>query len=489
MHVQLPQPPTSSGLGIRRLIGAASIASFIALLAAIPTGSALATPSTEGTVEVLAPISLPTTPTDVLDPVLATVPLKDLNVGDLGSKQLSEMLGNLLNLKGTQLTDLVTSLTTGLSTHPNLTLGELTEGGLLGGILTLLGLNKSLTPNEVLVGLLNSASTPTEVKEVVEQLLTRLGGSIHSSNPTQLQSLLEELLANLNPAGLSSLESALGVGSLTTPELVTHLLNLFHTGTPAQLEPVVEKLLSGVEFKPSTLGGLATQLGTSVETLATDLGTTADTALPVLTGALSGGKLVDVLDGLGGLNLSLLGATTKEGSGPGGSGGSGGAGEGGTGGSGSTGNEGAGGTGSGSGGSGSGSGSGGSGSSSGTPSPTSVVVNLPASSVTPTSAAGTPTVATQVAKIRILSHKVKGHIATLVLQIPAAGKLVVSGGSVRAVDKQATKFERLTVRIPLSKAGTASLRKRHNRLQVALKASFKPTSGASSSAGVTVHFA
>jgi hypothetical protein len=82
-----------------------------------------------------------------------------------------------------------------------------------------------------------------------------------------------------------------------------------------------------------------------------------------------------------------------------------------------------------------------------------------------------------------------GHIATLVLQIPAAGKVVVSGGGVRAIGKGVTKPERLTVKVPLSKAGTASLRKHRNRLSVALKASFKPTSGASSSAGVTVHFA
>jgi hypothetical protein len=481
MHVQLPQPPTSSGsLGIRRLIGAASIASFIALLAAIPTGSALATPSTEGTVEVLAPISLPTTPTDVLDPVLATVPLKDLNVENLNSKQLSEMLGNLLNLKGTQLTGLVTSLTTALSIRPNLTLGELAEGGLLDELLGLLGLSSTLTPNEVLSGLLSSATTSTQAKEIVEQLLTRLGGTIQGSSAAHLQSLLEELLANLNPAGLSSLESALGVSSLSTPELITHLLDLFHTGTPAQLAPVVEKLLSGVEVKPSTLGGLATQLGTSVETLATDLGTTADTALPVLTGALTDGKLVEVLDGLGGLDLSLLGATSKEGSGSSGSGGSGGSSEGGSGGSGS---------------SGSGSGAGGSGGSSGAPSPTSVVVNLPATTTvaptTPAAAAIPPAVATKAvaAKIKILSHKVKGHIVTLVLQIPAAGKLVVSGGGVRAFDKQAAKSERLTVRIALSRAGTASLHKRHNRLSVALKASFRPASGSSSSAGVTVHFA
>jgi hypothetical protein len=485
MHVQPHWGRVAKARVLHPAMIAAFVASFLALLAAIPTGSAVASPSSEATVEVSAPISLPTSPTDVLNPVLAAVPLKDLNVEQLNSKQLSEMLGGLLDLKGTNLTGLVTSLTSVLSAHPNATLGELTEGGLLGDVLSLLGIHSSLTPNEVLTGLLGSADTPAEAKEIVEQLLTQLGGTIHGSSPTQLQSLLEELLANLNPTGLSALESTLGVGSLTTPELVTQLLGLFHTGTTAQLEPVVKKLLSGVEFNPNTLGGLATQLGTSVETLATDLGSTADQALPLLTGALTNGKLVDVLDGLGGLNLSLLGANTESGSGgSGGSGGTGGSGAGGSGGSGSE------GSGSGSGGSGSGgSGGSGSGSSSGTPGATSVVVNLPAAvTATPASITSAATSKT-VAKIKILSHKVKGHIATLVLQIPAAGKVLVSGGGVRAIGKGATKSERLTVRIPLSKAGTASLRKRQHRLSVALKASFKPTSGSSSSASVTVHFA
>jgi hypothetical protein len=483
MHVQPHSHLDLRGSGLRRLMVAAFVASFICLLAAIPTGSAQAS-SGEGSVEVTTPISLPTTPTDVLDPLLATVPLKDLNVKDLDPQEISQMLGGLLDLKGSQLTSLVTDLTplltTGLAGNSHLTLGELTGGGLLGGILTLLGLNSKLTPNEVVAGLLGSVTNPAQGGEMAEQLLAQLGKSIQGKDPAEIQGLVEELLGTLDAGQLAALESTLKVGSLTPAELTSKITGLLGTGTTPEIEAVLQKLLGGAAFDPSTLGGLATQLGTSVETLATDLGTsvetlsgglgvTAATALPTLIAPLANGKLLTILDGPEGLKITTLESketsgkeTTKEkeakesreskeakerseGTGnPGSNGTSGG---------------------------------------------TSVVVNLPAAAAAATPVP-TPAVASKtVAKLKILSHKVKGHIATLVLQIPAAGKVTVSGGGVRAVGKGATKAERLTVQVPLSKAGTASLRKRHNRLSVALKASFKPTSGSSSSASVTVHFA
>jgi hypothetical protein len=485
MHVQPHQRLDVRGPGLRKLMGAAFVASFICLLAAIPTGSALAS-SGEGTVEVTTPISLPTTPTDVLDPLLAPVPVNDLNVKDLDPAQLSQMLGGLLDLEGTQLTSLVTDLapllTTELTSKPDLTLGELTEGGLLGGVLTLLGLNSKLTPNEVLAGLLGSVSEPAQASKMVEQLLSQLGKSLQVKNPAEVKSLIEELLGGLNSGELAALESTLGVGSLTPAALTTKITELLGSGSTAQIEAVVHELLGGLAFDPSTLGGLATQLGTSVEALATDLGTSVETlsgglgltvatALPTLIAPLEDGTLLTVLDGPEGLKITTL--ESKETSGketakeketretreareskeakersetgsPGSSGGSG---------------------------------------------STSVVVNLPAAAAASTPGSTPAVAAKTVAKIKILSHKVKGHVATLVLQIPAAGKVLVSGGGVRAVGKGAGKAERLTVRILLSRAGTASLRKRHNRLSVALKASFKPTSGSSSSAGVTVHFA
>jgi hypothetical protein len=57
---------------------------------------------------------------------------------------------------------------------------------------------------------------------------------------------------------------------------------------------------------------------------------------------------------------------------------------------------------------------------------------------------------------------------------------------VRSLRAQVSKAERVTLRITLSKAGTASLRKHRHGLKLELNASFAPVSGASSSAATTV---
>jgi hypothetical protein len=91
-------------------------------------------------------------------------------------------------------------------------------------------------------------------------------------------------------------------------------------------------------------------------------------------------------------------------------------------------------------------------------------------------------------KIRILSRRVKGDVASIVLDVPAAGTLVLSGKGVRSVREQADRVERVTVRAVLTKAGAASLRKRHRRLDVKLEVSFAPVSGSRSSTATTVAF-
>jgi hypothetical protein len=462
MHVQPRQSPLVKAQRVRRLLGVTLVVALFAAVAAIPTGTALATPTSEESVEVTTPITLPTTPTDVLDPLLTAVPLKDLNMGGLDATQLSEVLANLPALKGLVTPPELAQITMLLSGNPDITLGELAGGsGLLGTLLKFLGLNETLTPNEVLGGLLGSVSNPAEAKEMVERLLTQLGSAIQGKDPADLKSLVEELLGTLGGSQLTELESKLGASSVT--ELVSKITALLGTGSPSEIESRLKELLGGLKFETGTLGTLATQLGTSVEILSTDLGTTAEEALPTLIAPLTNGKLLTIVDGSEGLKITTLETKTskeaaqekeakeskeaKERSASTSTGGSG---------------------------------------SNGAAGATSVVVNLPATPVIATPSVLAPKAVT---KIKILSHRVKGHVATLVLQVPAAGKVVVSGGGVRGIGKGATKSERLTVRIPLSKAGSASLRKHRNRLSVALKASFKPTSGSSSSASVTVHFA
>lgn len=389
MHVQ-PHLPATRGPGIRRLMCGAFVASFIALLAAIPTGTAMAA-SGEGPTEVAVPVSLAS-----LDPLLAAVPV------------------NILETSGTGLNS--TSLITDLNTLPNA--GPL--AGILDPLLNVL-LGKSNTTLSEVVDNLTGSGVSTNPTEIVSMLLKKL-------TPTQGTALVEELFGSVPSSSLNSL-----LGSTLTDQ----------------------------PFTQTTVGDLANKVGITAEKLAEDLGTTVS-QLPATTAALTAplanSKLLTILDGPEGLKVTTV--ETKEAkeskeakerseSGVPSSNGN--------------------------------PGSNGSGAGSGT-----VVVNLPAAAVP---AAPLAVESNVVEKIKILSHKVKGHIATLVLQIPAAGKVTVSGGGVRAIGKGITKAERLTVRIPLSKAGTASLRKHRNRLQVALKASFKPTSGTSSSAGVTVHFA
>jgi hypothetical protein len=388
MHVQPHSHLDLRGSGLRRLIGAVFVASFICLFAAIPTGSAHAS-SGEGSVEVAAPVSL-----ENLDPLLAAVPVSALETG------------------GTGLTNL--SLISDLNTLPGV--GPIQ--GLLDPLLSALLGNPSTTLTE-LVGEVQAQGVSTNPADVVSTLLGKL-------TPTQGTALIEELFGSVPSSSLNSL-----LGST----------------------------LTGQPFTQTTVGDLANKLGITTEKLAEDLGVTAlqlPATVTALTAPLANGKLLTVLDGPEGLQVTTVetkeaakereakeSKEAKERSETGSSG------------------------------------------SNGTSGATSVVVNLPAAAVAATPAAASKTVA----KIEILSHRVKGHIATLVLEIPVAGKIVVSGGGVRAVGKGATKAERLTVQVPLSKAGTASLRKRHNRLSVALKASFKPTSGPSSSASATVHFA
>jgi hypothetical protein len=91
-------------------------------------------------------------------------------------------------------------------------------------------------------------------------------------------------------------------------------------------------------------------------------------------------------------------------------------------------------------------------------------------------------------KLEILSRGVRGDAATLVLDVPAAGTLVLSGKGVRSVREQVDRAERVSVRAVLTKAGAALLRKRRHRLEVKLEVSFAPVSGTRSSTATAVAF-
>lgn len=90
-------------------------------------------------------------------------------------------------------------------------------------------------------------------------------------------------------------------------------------------------------------------------------------------------------------------------------------------------------------------------------------------------------------KFEILSHEVKRGIATIVVQLPAAGRVTLSGASVRTAQGQLGKAGRLTLHARFTRTRRARHAKSHAR-RVLLAASFTPAGEPSSRATVTVGF-
>jgi hypothetical protein len=412
--------------------------SFVALLAALPAGSASAgvtvTPQSSGATKA----SVLEVPAGELSPILSSIPVRDLG---LTEAQLGTLLYELSPELGSSAAGLTGVVSTLLGSNSSATLGELigtVSGGPLGGLLH--PLLADLTPSQVV-----EALTPTQ---------------------------LNELLANLTGGEPS--------GTITSAELYTLLSPLAGKLSGEALESltrILEELQGGLTLQPTTVGSLAEQAGMTPETLATDVGGDLPASAPALEGTLgSEAPLVGVLKGASGLAVALL----KPGKGEEGEEGGGEAGEESKSGESDEGGEGGeadrGGGGNGSGGQGGGAGS------------TTLVVNLPAAQAPGvTTPSGTPN--GKLAKVEILSHRVKGSVATIVVQVPAPGKVAVSGKGVTSSSRKLAVAERVTLKVTLSRAGVASLREKHDRLKVTLKASFTPSKGQGSSASVTVAFA
>jgi hypothetical protein len=90
-------------------------------------------------------------------------------------------------------------------------------------------------------------------------------------------------------------------------------------------------------------------------------------------------------------------------------------------------------------------------------------------------------------EIRVLSHKVKGKTATLVVSVPAAGKLTATGKGVSKGSGKSSKAQDVTVKVSLSKSELAFLAKHHRKHEkIKLKLAFSPKKGARLSTSVTV---
>jgi hypothetical protein len=93
------------------------------------------------------------------------------------------------------------------------------------------------------------------------------------------------------------------------------------------------------------------------------------------------------------------------------------------------------------------------------------------------------------AKIKLLGRRVRGNKVALVLQVPSAGRLTLTGRGVRSVVEQTDGPEVVTLQTVLRKAGAASIhRRRYRRLEVKLDASFKGVGGQRSSITTRVAF-
>jgi hypothetical protein len=493
-----------------RLTLATLSASLVVLLAALPPASAPAavhTTASPNDASIGLSTSLLEIPEGGLTPVLATLPVSDLG---LTNAELAVLLtgleGGALSGLGGTVTPIVSSL---LSGNPTATLGQLASAldgnGVLAAVLALAGV--TVTPGAVLqaLGPAQLSAFLTHVtdgldSEQMAKLLSGFAGTVNAEQLTSLQTILGGLVEALPQASLSQLRSDLHelpgglseaeLSQLDPAQLATLLSEAFGTASASQLTPVVSDVLGGLTWNPSTTSSLANTLGVPLETLAGDLGESAQGAFaqaPAVTSELGGGQVAGVLAKTRGLAFGLLKPVTEgvEEAAGGGSGGSGGQ-EGGAGGSGGQSGEAGGGQG-GSGGSAGVGGAGGNGGS-GAPGGTTLVLEQAAPGGPSTTPPAVITAARSVkaSGVRVVSHRVRGGVVVLVLQIPAAGRVSVVGRGVRARSLRVGKAGRLTVRMTLTKAAEASLHAHRNRLKVLLRATFKPTRGSSSTASATV---
>jgi hypothetical protein len=452
---------------------AALSATSIALLAAMPTASALASSTGSDTGgSSSAPSAAAPRPLTAagellsagqLQTLLAALPLDDLSTAQLahylagleGISVLASLHVGLLPTEELGLVGLEESLSHAIEQlGPAATIGELADTAAL-----LPDLEAKL--NNLLTSLLGSALGSSQQQELSKALTT-----------LNLDQLVGALLAAANePAQLSGLADL--TGKLFGELGAEGLEGILGSSSP---------LAGG--FAPTTVENVAHELSTTPELVSSELGQTA-AQLPatatMLTAPVTGGKLLAVAPAVKGLALGLLGAVAGEGEGGGSSGGSG-SGEGGKGGSGG------GSGGSGQGGSGA-SGSGGPGGqgSGGNAGALTLIVSLPrAQSATSTAASGTSRAKPQ--KVAILSWKTKGILATITVQAPAAGHLTVHGAGILPGSHTVTRAQRVTLKVRLSKAGVVALHRRRGRLPVKLHLTFKTATGANSSAATTLTF-
>jgi hypothetical protein len=326
-----------------------------------------------------------------------------------------------------------------------------------------------------------------DFEEHLEDAFEESGVSEQPGGPEDLEEAVERALGKDPEEVIEE-----GLGSLTLDELLSRLVRegshpvrltgaLFRAIEAEELEEVLGTTLSAEPFSRADVAEVAQAIGITPTELAAKLGDTPselpETAIALLT-PLHNGQSLGVFGGLQGLSFGLIGTApppveepeepeeeepeepaeveepTESPAGSSSFGETAGSGSGAT--------------------------SAGGSAALANPAPA-----LLGSTTQPPSAAAQPPAAVQrqgapAAKLKILSHRLDGHTLTIVLQVPAAGRLTVRGKDLRGVHRNVARAEHLTLTTGASVAGAASLREKH-RLKVELHASLRTSDGSSAS--------
>ncbi len=483
-------------------------------------------------------------PNRKLGSMFSSMPVSDLG---LQNAELAHLLSGLPGLSGLE-GELGSVVSGVLKGNPNATVQELTNGvlgnGLIGGVLKLLKVGmtsgqvfEALSPAQLstllsnvsptldggqLATLLSATAGGLTGQELgsFEKILAAATGSLPGGGVAKLHGDLAGLLSGLSKAELTAvlegLESVVGASSVSglLGELQSHSPSQLTSGLeglvggldatevsalfgklagvgPAKLEGPLSDVLGGLSLSPTTGEALAGQLGVSLQGLGESLQGVISSVTPMVSAPLGAeGPILGLLNGASALKLSLLspeapkqtggekpegkheentGTGTKESKGSGSEDSKGsesnkevvnviqGSPETGHGTNGNAGSQ---------------------------PGQNTINVFLPQAQNTTSTAKA---VASAV-RIKILSHRVKGKTAILVLQVPGAGLVTVTGAHVTKASHRTTKAGRLQLKLKLTAAGLASLRRHNNLLRVVVRASFKPRGVGGSSAITSLRF-
>jgi hypothetical protein len=92
------------------------------------------------------------------------------------------------------------------------------------------------------------------------------------------------------------------------------------------------------------------------------------------------------------------------------------------------------------------------------------------------------------AKLKLVSWRRRGRVATIILEAPGAGTLRLLGRGIRSTTVHLRQGGRVTLTATLSRVRMAALQRGHRHLKVRLQATFTPTKGASSKVTAIVPF-